>query len=210
MKKFLYSILFALVATMPVSLTSCSETDDEQTEFANWQNRCDSYFSTIYSKAKSANASGDSSWKIIRAYTKSDTVTAIKNFIVAKVITEGTGTETPLFTDSVKIHYRGYLMPSASYNTVVKEYGSDLPVGYKFDSSWTGDYNINTMSPYSGTPSSFIIGFSTALQNMHIGDRWLVYIPYSLGYGSAAQTNIPSYSTLIFDITLIKSWKKRI
>jgi FKBP-type peptidyl-prolyl cis-trans isomerase FklB len=46
-------------------------------------------------------------------------------------------------------------------------------------------------------------GFSTALQNMHIGDRWLVYIPYTLGYGTTDSGTIPAYSTLVFDITLL-------
>ena len=53
-------------------------------------------------------------------------------------------------------------------------------------------------------------GFSTALQNMHIGDRWKVYVPYNLGYGTQDNKNsntgavvVPAYSTLVFDITLV-------
>ena len=32
--------------------------------------------------------------------------------------------------------------------------------------------------------------------------RWIVYIPYELGYGTRACGNIPAYSTLIFEIEL--------
>ena len=45
-------------------------------------------------------------------------------------------------------------------------------------------------------------GFATALMRMHRGDTWLVYIPYSLGYGASEQSSVPAYSTLIFMITL--------
>ena len=210
MKKFLYLIIFALVAIMPASLTSCSESEDADTEYSDWQSRNDTYFLNIYNKAKQAIASGDETWRIERAYTKSDTATAITNFIVAKQLNDGKDYTKPLFTDSVKVHYRGYIMPSSSHNTVVEAYGSDMAVGYQFDSSWTGDYNLNTMKPSAGVVSGYITGFSTALQNMCTGERWLVFIPYNLGYGATAKTGIPAYSTLIFDITLTKSWKKRI
>ena len=43
----------------------------------------------------------------------------------------------------------------------------------------------------------------TAVLNMQRGDRWLVYIPYQLGYGaSSSNSAVPSYSTLVFDIAL--------
>jgi FKBP-type peptidyl-prolyl cis-trans isomerase FklB len=51
----------------------------------------------------------------------------------------------------------------------------------------------------------FVPGFTTALMNMHIGDRWRVYIPYQLGYGSLAKPTC-SYSNLIFDVALVDFW----
>jgi len=38
---------------------------------------------------------------------------------------------------------------------------------------------------------------------MHIGDRWIIYIPYTLGYGSRASGPIPAFSTLIFEVELL-------
>ena len=92
-------------------------------------------------------------------------------------------------------------MPSKSYSD-----------GYQFDSSWTGDYNLKTMIPtkfkvgptyINGNMVGVVTGFATALMNMHTGDRWTVYIPYALGYGVTESSNIPGYSTLRFDITLV-------
>lgn len=38
---------------------------------------------------------------------------------------------------------------------------------------------------------------------MHPGDRWMIYIPYELGYGSRTSGPIPAYSTLIFEVELL-------
>lgn len=48
-----------------------------------------------------------------------------------------------------------------------------------------------------------IPGWIIALQQMHPGDRWEVYIPAAQAYGKVSQPGIPGGSTLIFDIELI-------
>lgn len=48
-----------------------------------------------------------------------------------------------------------------------------------------------------------IPGWIIALQKMHPGDRWEIYIPAEQGYGKFNQPGIPGGSTLIFDIELI-------
>lgn len=48
-----------------------------------------------------------------------------------------------------------------------------------------------------------IPGWIIALQQMHVGDRWEVYIPAEQAYGKFSQPGIPGSSTLIFDIELI-------
>lgn len=48
-----------------------------------------------------------------------------------------------------------------------------------------------------------IPGWIIALQQMHVGDRWEVYIPAEKAYGKYNQLGIPGGSTLIFDIELI-------
>ncbi|MDE7375688.1 MAG: FKBP-type peptidyl-prolyl cis-trans isomerase [Muribaculaceae bacterium] len=51
--------------------------------------------------------------------------------------------------------------------------------------------------------SELIPGWIIALQQMHPGDRWEVYIPASQAYGNLNQPDIPGGSTLIFDIELL-------
>lgn len=189
MKKYLYMLL--CLACM--GLYSCSETDDTTDEYANWQERNETYFKSIYSKAESNIQDGKTNkWKILKSFSKVDE--AIRQYddkIVVEVLHEGTGSGCPLYTDSVRVHYEGRLMPTTEHAE-----------GYVFDRSWTGDYNPNTMVPSKFVVNGVVDGFSLALQNMHIGDRWRVYMPSEMAYKSSNQSTIPAYSTLIFDITL--------
>lgn len=63
-------------------------------------------------------------------------------------------------------------------------------------------------SSRGGTAPAFrlrdlIPGWIIALQQMHRGDRWEIYIPAEQGYGRLNQPGIPGGSTLIFDIELL-------
>ena len=178
----------------PLLMVACSESDTQEEEFPNWQEQNDSYFQNIYNKAMTNT---DGSWKIIKSYAFEDTVAHdITANIVVQVLNEGKGSGCPLFTDSVLVNYRGRLIPSASYSE-----------GYVFDSSYQGDYDVTTARPVTFCVGALVDGFATALQYMHIGDHWRVYIPYQLGYGSFAKTGIPAYSTLVFDIALVAYFK---
>ena len=117
------------------------------------------------------------------------------DYIYVEVLNEGDGTISPIYTDTVRVHYQGRLLPSASYAN-----------GYVFDQSWTGEYDVTTNVPSKIAVSGVVDGFTTALQHMRKGDRWKVYIPYQLGYGESANSSIPGYSTLVFDITLNNFW----
>ena len=120
------------------------------------------------------------------------------DYILVKVLEEGTGSGCPLYTDTVRAHYRGQLLAST---TVVDKNDSEL--GMVFDSSWSGDvFDKNTFAPTKFGVAGVVEGLSTALQHMHIGDRWRVYIPYQLGYKDSDNSSIPAYSTLVFDVML--------
>jgi FKBP-type peptidyl-prolyl cis-trans isomerase len=96
--------------------------------------------------------------------------------IYYEVLKEGNGVR-PVRGNVVNVAYKGCL-----YNDTTA-----------FDSSLDYDVRIGT---------KVIEGWSLALENMHVGDKWRVYIPYNLGYGSTGTTDIPAYSTLIFEIYL--------
>lgn len=196
MRNAIYTILVALGVTF--AMMSCSESDGStsSTEFDDWQSRNDTYFANIYRIAQEDQSNPLKEWKIIRSYSR-PSGSDITDNIVVKVLEEGDQeTASALSKDTVRVHYRGRLIPSQSY-----------PDGMIFDSSWSGDYNLLTMTTRKFAVNAFSNGFQTAILSMHPGDRWLVYVPYALGYGTETSGSIPGYSTLIFDITLKDIWK---
>lgn len=193
MKK-LNIIIFLLASVSSLCVLSCSEEDDTVDEFENWQVRNEEYFLNIY---QTAMDNADGNWKIIRNYSYEDTLAIdYDDNIVVQVLEAGTGSGCPMFTDSVMVNYRGRLIPSENY-----------PEGYVFSESYTGEYDPMTARPTKFVVGDLADGFSTALQNMHIGDHWRVYVPYTLGYGKTDNDDIPAYSTLIFDIALVAYYR---
>ena len=190
--KRLQKILWLAALLLPLgAATACTESDDEEAEneYANWQARNEAFFATL-ADSLSRNAAA---WKKIKSYTKDENTAGVNtDYIYAKVIAEGDGGASPLYSDTVRIAYRGRLIPSATY-----------PQGYVFDQTFVGDYNIKTTAVYDAVASGFIDGFTTALQHMSRGDHWRVYIPHTLGYGTSATSSIPAYSVLVFDLVLI-------
>lgn len=189
---YMFTLLF-----MALSMVSCSEVDDTEEEFVDWKNTNEAYFNNLYNSVLDSIKNGDTSWKAIKCYSMPESnevyKPSAKDCILVKVLKEGTGAGCPIFTDSVQCHYLGRLLPSTSYKD-----------GYVFDKSYFGTFNEATAKPASFLVSGLVDGFSTALQNMHAGDIWRVYMPYQLGYGEKGSKSIPGYSTLIFDITLIR------
>lgn len=80
------------------------------------------------------------------------------------------------------VHYSGWLMN-----------------GQKFDSSY------DRGQPSSFKPNQVVKAWTESLQLMKEGDKWRIFVPYYLGYGDkGSPPSIPEFSTLIFDIELIK------
>ena len=184
----LFGALVALTA-----FSSCSESsDDSENDFDDWQNKNEVYFNNVYTRAKSAVDKGDSKWKILTNWSINDEAAVPTNRVVVEVLEKGTGTESPIYTDSVTVFYRGRLIPTVNYTD-----------GLVFDQSYTNsELNPETSAATSFVVSGLVDGFATALQYMHAGDYWRVYIPYQLGYGTVKSGSIPAFSTLVFDIYL--------
>ncbi len=68
--------------------------------------------------------------------------------------------------------------------------------GKVFDSSRDG-------APLAIRLSDLIEGWIIALQQMHVGDKWELYLPAEMGYGNQSIPGIPGGSTLIFEIELL-------
>ena len=83
-------------------------------------------------------------------------------------------------------------------DTVVAHYAGTLLDGKEFDNSYKRGEPLTI--PVAGV----IRGWTEALQLMHIGDKWKVYIPSELGYGDrGAGADIPGGATLVFEMELL-------
>ena len=108
-------------------------------------------------------------------------VTTTASGLQYEVLTEGNG-KKPKATDTVRCHYEGRLID-----------------GTVFDSSYQrnqpADFGLNQV----------IAGWTEGVQLMGEGAKYRFYIPFLLAYGEGgAGDMIPPFSTLIFDVELIK------
>jgi len=108
-----------------------------------------------------------------------------------EVLKESTSDTIPIIGNKVLVSYDGWL-----FNDTIKYDSKHILLR-------TEAFEYNDNYPLT-VGNDAIVGWNLILQHMPVGAKWRVYIPYYLGYGSSAQTNIPAYSTLIFDITLRK------
>ncbi len=198
MKKHLTFVI--LGAFMFLGFTACSETE-EFDDHANWESRnrdfiermadsCDTY------RVRGINADNATAGQMFRLLSyKLDPAKEWSRagaYVYCRVISKGDGTESPYITDSVRINYRARLIPTTNY-----------PEGEIVDHS----YKTDLLDPTVNVPASFqvnglIDGVVTALQYMHVGDHWILYIPQQMAYGTTSKNQIPKYSALMFEINL--------
>ena len=194
------SILWVIGLLFAVSFTvvSCEETTGVPDPYTDWEIRNQAYIDSIAKVAKA----NPNQWKVIHTYKFAPPINDlnpdVNDYVYCKILENGTGTVNPLFTDSVATHYRGQLIPLYNGEKVV------------FDQSFQGELNTNVADPVGFTVDGVVEGWQTVLQEMVEGDRWEIYIPYNLGYGTYGYgSDIPGYSTLIFDMQLVKIYTNR-
>lgn len=96
-----------------------------------------------------------------------------------KVLRQGNG-PSPTINDMVHCHYRGTLLD-----------------GTEFETSYGGP-------PAEFTVAGVIPGWTEALQTMHVGDKWQLFVPGELAYGmNSPDPRIQPNALLIFDIELL-------
>jgi len=117
----------------------------------------------------------------LAANSKKEGVITLPSGLQYKVVKMGEGPK-PTPSDKVTTHYHGTTID-----------------GKVFDSS------VDRGTPASFPVGGVIQGWQEALVLMPVGSKWVLYIPENLAYGErGAGNDIGPYSTLIFEIELIK------
>lgn len=107
-------------------------------------------------------------------------------YILYKVLKQGESTEPIYYNTKVEFYYKGTMIDGTVFDDRSFEHGA----------------------PAQYSPSQLVDGFGTALQHMHPGDKWLVWIPQQMAYGVSGNSQgsvvILPYTTLIFEIEIVK------
>jgi FKBP-type peptidyl-prolyl cis-trans isomerase len=80
------------------------------------------------------------------------------------------------------------------------KYTGRLLNGYVFDSNVSRTDSLNYTV---GGTNNYVQGFKIGVDKMKLGEKATFIFPSGLGYSSSAKSNIPAYSTLIFDIEIV-------
>lgn len=116
----------------------------------------------------------------LEAKARQEGVKTLPKGIYYKVLNEGNpNSEKPTARSIITAHYTGRTIN-----------------GKPFDSSRGG-------APLACRLCDLIEGWIISIQQMHIGDKWEIYIPAEMGYGRFSQPGIPGGSTLIFEVELL-------
>jgi len=116
--------------------------------------------------------------------------------VYRKIINTGTGTEYPLQTSRVKALYQGTYYDGTFFDPGTSQ--SNIPDTLRLD---------GTM--YNGAVA-ISRGLSFAIQQMQVGDKWEIWVPYYLGYGDVDYYTtttytlfVKAYSTLVYQVELV-------
>jgi FKBP-type peptidyl-prolyl cis-trans isomerase FklB len=103
-----------------------------------------------------------------------------------EVLQQGNG-PSPTLGDKVKCNYRGTLLNGTEFDSSQRHGGKPA------------EFGVNQVIP----------GWTEALQKMHVGDKWRLYVPSKLAYDmEPPRPPIEPGSMLIFDIELLEIAKQ--
>jgi peptidylprolyl isomerase len=117
--------------------------------------------------------------EFLRELAEREGIKTLPKGILYEVIQEGAG-KSPSPNSLVSVFYKGKLIS-----------------GKVFDNNTRQGY------PDAFRLRDLITGWQIALTQMHVGDKWRIYLPAEMGYGSRGTHGIPGHSVLIFEIELV-------
>lgn len=131
----------------------------------------------INQQANKNRVQGD---QFVAKYKKFKGVQSLPSGVLYRVVKSGKGA-TPTETDRVKTHYTGKLVDGTVFDSSVKRNEPAV-------------FPVNRVIP----------GWTEALQEMKVGDKWQLVIPPEMAYGKRGSPPvIPPDATLVFDIELL-------
>lgn len=129
-------------------------------------------------KEEEYKANQEEGEKFLEKFKKEDGVKVLPSGVAYKVLKEGQGSAKPTTSDKVQVLYKGTFT-----NGEVFDQTEDKPISFGV--------------------TSVIPGWTEVLQEMTVGEKVKVAIPYDKAYGVEGSGNIEPYKTLVFEIELV-------
>lgn len=202
-KCLLYLSLFLFLS---VGFAACDEVE-EVGEYDNWEPRNTAFIDSIHALAASRllplNAAQEEADKFepgeMFGLETTASTTAGKQYVYCKKIVKNTAGAVPVYTNTVETHYYGTLITGDSFQGTFEGYGATdrgvLDAETKAPTAFDSPRQFSVSGAYWGT------GWVSALQYMHVGERWMLYIPYQSGYGTGTSSLLEN-SAFTYDLQL--------
>lgn len=214
-------LIFGIIA---IALSSCDDDDSiDYTKYYGWRNQNNELNITLLNDARTLGS---------KAYFSDSVLSLTEPYsypVMVHVIASADEDSlrkidrwyTPYFNSTLKVHYT--LFDSKDVYRKFEEYGILSDANKRNDAELMNKvFGIGYLPGMDGhelkadtlessqvkffenfTCSSVIKGWQDCLQRMHIGDNWLIMVPWYLGYGQAGTSSIDPYSNLYFRINLV-------
>ena len=174
MKKFPF---FALALIACIAIVSCKSEEETWEKYADWREINNEWLK----EQENLTVDGGLYYqKLSPNYDQG-------NYILIHWFNDREDTKdnlSPYYTSTVDVKYIGRL-----YN--------DEPFDSSYNNTTYGDSIFRTQV------NGVIAGWTTALQQMHVGDSVEIIVPYQSGYGASSSGIIDPYSNLKFNIKLV-------
>ena len=212
MKKsfFIPSLLVALA----FAFAACEETA-EPSAYDNWRERNDAFIDSIRTvtgenylvwrnpDTRVTTDLGQTPMELGKLYAievqDGGTTEGLQYTYAKKLVDNPDGTRL-LATDNVEMYYRGTLINGVEFDGNFDGYGAldrQIPLDPAQMKNPTDFDEPATMSV-----GGMIGGVEWVLQHARTGERWIIYIPYNVGYGASSSGSVPAYSALTFDFVI--------
>ncbi len=215
--------IFILLAAGLFSFVACNDDDDvDYTKYYDWRDQNIELTRSLLSDIRDLGSEAyftDSVPSLTEPYAYCSVYRSLKkaNEDSLRAIHKW---YTPFYNSSLKVHYTLFnpdsvwarfeqydILYSQSQRNNADIMNKIFGIGYiatdpeyatKADT--LESYQVQYYSNF--TPGSVIKGWGDCLQKMHIGDRWLIHIPWYLAYGQAGSGKIDPYTNLFFIVEL--------
>ena len=202
-KCLLYLSLFLFLS---VGFAACDEVE-EVGEYDNWEPRNTAFIDSIHALAADRllplNAVLEEADKFepgeMFGLETTASTTAGKQYVYCKKIVKNTAGAVPVYTNTVETHYYGTLITGDTFGGTFEGYAAtDCGV---LDPETKAPTAFDSPTAYSVSGAYWGTGWVSALQYMHVGERWMLYIPYQSGYGTGTSSLLEN-SAFTYDLQL--------